>query len=112
LDRIIGEVRHAVQAVGASHASAQTINSNTVVITSEDLEAHAMQLEALAKSVRDDYESVRVEAALQREVTLRLLAQSPPGAPLNTLRSLEEEIRRQVIGEKGELATNAKNSPA
>lgn len=113
LDRVIGEVRHAVQAVGASHASPQTTDASALVIkTSEDLEADARQLETLAKSVRDDYESVRVEAVLQREVTLRLLAQAPPGAPLDTLRSLEEEIRRQVISEEAELATDAKNCPA
>lgn len=97
MERIIEEVRQTVQAMRV----VATTRANVIAIERfEVLEAQAVRLETLAKSVRGDYESVRVEAALQREVTLRLFAQSPAGAPLGTLRSLEEEIRRQVISEE------------
>jgi hypothetical protein len=112
LDRVIGEVRQTVQTMGSLQLSAQAINTSTMVGKKlEDLEAQTTRLETLAKSAHDDYESVRAEVALQREVTLRLLAQSPPGAPLDTLRILEEAIRNQVCSER-ELGTDAKDCPA
>lgn len=100
LDRIIGEVRQTVQTMGNVQLSTQTMNVNASLIKNlEDLEVQSTRLETLAKSVHDDYESVRVEAALQREVTLRLFAQLPVGTPLDTWRRLEEETRRQVLSE-------------
>jgi len=98
LDRIIGEVRQTMQTMGNAHVATPTTNASASK-NLEDLEVKSRQLETLAKSVRDDYQSVRAEAVLQREVTLRLFALSPVGTPLDTWRRLEDQIRRQIGSE-------------
>lgn len=94
----MGEVRHAVEVVGDSLNGASVPSSSSPLLLQRiaDLEVRLERLEGLAKRVQDDYERVRVEVELQRKVLLRFIVESSNGLPLDTLQSLEKEIRQRV----------------